>query len=147
MIPFLTFKKQYVINKPSYNLFNRINDETFGGDFRDLGMTVGKTDPLKLKFELHRNLLGIRPRLNANLWAKFEDVENRSHISVEITSSFLCYIFLTVLTISFFFNLYKGSINLSAGVSYIIILIVFSGVDLLAKRDLLNRFETLVSIH
>lgn len=147
MIPFFIFRKTYTVNKTPYQLFNKINEETNNGSLTDIDVRFEGNDPPVYRLEIKKNQLGIRPKINAILWAKIEDAENGSSINIGLYSNTSIYIFLAVFLVSFVVNTIREEETMFLFLFSSIIFLVFVLIDLTARKEILKRFEAIISVY
>lgn len=150
MLPFFTYKKTIIVNRNTYQLFNLINDldlrdSLFKSNPFDLISSVEQSDPLILKFRKSRNISFFsNGKINATLWSKFENINSGTKINIELKSNFSVFIPLAVLLLSLCLGIIRSNINAPTVIAGVLIVVFFACMDLYAKSNLLNRFESMI---
>jgi len=151
MLPFLPYKKSINVCRSAYALFLGIekldlSDKFFQQNDFALAASIRHSDPLIILFKSTKNEVGIEHRMaNATLWASFRDVDEQTRVDIEVRSNVLFTIFSNIFGIAWLSLFLPGRFNLLALVVCSLLLIVLMILDILAKRNILMRFEKMVN--
>lgn len=151
MFPFLTYKKTIYVHRTAYALFLGIekldlSDKFFQQNDVALAASIRHSDPLIILFKSTKNEAGIEHRMaNATLWASFQNVDNQTKVDIEVRSNVLFTIFSSIFGIAWLSLFLPGRFNFHLFITYLLLLFVLMIVDILAKRNILMRFEKMVN--